>query len=156
MSGDIEFADQEDFDHVLMDYEPLRTDRRFCPHCSKSLSLKTFKAHKRRFYNSQSEVWYKSQWMSETQSLASSSSSSLEDLELYSPPDAIGESEEDLDDSESPPMSDALSERAPDSEMTRSSTSESEGICALLCIHFICSSLCKRLVCGVGKPSIGS
>ena len=49
--------------------------------------------------------------MSETQSLASSSSSSLEDLELYSPPDAIGESEEDLDDSESPPMSDALSER---------------------------------------------
>ena len=36
-----------------------RTDRRHCPHCNKWLSLKTYKNHKRKFYDLKSDYWYK-------------------------------------------------------------------------------------------------
>lgn len=36
----------------------LVVERRQCRHCNKSLSLKTYKAHKRRFYDSANDVWF--------------------------------------------------------------------------------------------------
>ena len=35
----------------------LRTDQRFCPHCNKLLSYKTFRAHKRLYYDEPREEW---------------------------------------------------------------------------------------------------
>lgn len=37
----------------------LKVNRRHCPHCTEQLSIKTFKAHKRRYYDSQTGVWLK-------------------------------------------------------------------------------------------------
>ena len=36
----------------------VRTDRRFCPHCNKLLSYKTFRAHKRLYYDEFKDEWY--------------------------------------------------------------------------------------------------
>lgn len=36
----------------------LRTDQRFCPHCNNLLSYKTYRAHKRLYYNETEETWY--------------------------------------------------------------------------------------------------
>ena len=35
----------------------LRIDQRFCPHCNNFLSYKTFRAHKRLYYNETEETW---------------------------------------------------------------------------------------------------
>ena len=32
------------------------SSRRFCPHCSESLSLKTFKTHKRLYYDEDADI----------------------------------------------------------------------------------------------------
>lgn len=37
-----------------------RPDRRTCPHCSRSVSFKTYKIHQRLFYNPAVDVWSKS------------------------------------------------------------------------------------------------
>ena len=37
----------------------LKIDRRYCPHCNEQLSARTFKAHKRRYYDSQRGEWTK-------------------------------------------------------------------------------------------------
>ena len=37
----------------------LRVERRNCPHCDGLVSLKTFKAHKRRFFDAASGRWLK-------------------------------------------------------------------------------------------------
>lgn len=34
-----------------------RVERRYCPHCNKNPSLKTFKAHKRLYFNVQQDTW---------------------------------------------------------------------------------------------------
>ena len=34
-----------------------RPDRRTCPHCSRSVSFKTYKIHQRLFYNPDLDVW---------------------------------------------------------------------------------------------------
>lgn len=34
--------------------------RRICPHCSKSVSFKTYKAHRRLFYDRSNDVWLSS------------------------------------------------------------------------------------------------
>ena len=36
----------------------LRTDHRFCPHCNELLSYKTFRAHKRLYYDEHKDEWY--------------------------------------------------------------------------------------------------
>ena len=36
-----------------------RPDRRTCPHCCRSVSLKTYKIHQRLFYNPALDVWSK-------------------------------------------------------------------------------------------------
>ena len=38
----------------------LRVERRNCPHCDCLVSLKTFKAHKRRYFDAASGRWLKS------------------------------------------------------------------------------------------------
>ena len=38
----------------------LRVERRNCPHCDDLVSIKTFKAHKRRFFDAASGHWLKS------------------------------------------------------------------------------------------------
>lgn len=38
----------------------LRVERRHCPHCNKSLSLRTYKAHKRLHFDDASNVWVSS------------------------------------------------------------------------------------------------
>lgn len=35
----------------------LRVERRHCPHCKKYLSLKTYKAHKRLYFDRNDNVW---------------------------------------------------------------------------------------------------
>lgn len=35
----------------------LIVERRRCPHCNQNLSLKTYKAHKRRYYNLVNDTW---------------------------------------------------------------------------------------------------
>ena len=36
----------------------VRTDQRFCPHCSKLLCYKTFRAHKRLYHDETNDEWY--------------------------------------------------------------------------------------------------
>lgn len=36
----------------------LHVARRHCPHCNKYISLKTFKAHRRLYHNSENGEWY--------------------------------------------------------------------------------------------------
>ena len=45
-------TDQEFFEHEYL------TSRRYCPHCKKSLSIKTYKAHKRLFYIASTKSWH--------------------------------------------------------------------------------------------------
>lgn len=35
----------------------MRVERRCCPHCKKNLSLKTYKAHKRLYFNELDDSW---------------------------------------------------------------------------------------------------
>jgi len=37
----------------------LVVDRRWCEHCDQGLSLKTYKAHRRLYYNQEREEWLK-------------------------------------------------------------------------------------------------
>lgn len=59
----------------------LRVNRRHCPHCDGYISLKTYKAHRRRYYDSESDTWHKIQF-----------------------PDDL---DDGLDDVDSPPMSES-------------------------------------------------
>ena len=34
-----------------------KVDRRFCPHCGKNVSYKTYKSHKRLYFNPTSSTW---------------------------------------------------------------------------------------------------
>lgn len=36
----------------------IRTERTLCPHCDQFLTLKTFKAHKRRYYDVSTNTWF--------------------------------------------------------------------------------------------------
>ena len=35
----------------------LKVQRKLCPHCNKDVSMKTFKSHKRKFYDADSKRW---------------------------------------------------------------------------------------------------
>lgn len=50
-----------------------------CPHCGKNLNLKTFKEHRRLYYDSNRKSWNKCEG---TDSQSASSTSLLEELEL--------------------------------------------------------------------------
>ena len=35
-----------------------RPDQRMCPHCNQIVSYKTYRAHKRLYYNSETNAWF--------------------------------------------------------------------------------------------------
>lgn len=37
----------------------VRVERRFCPHCEQSISIKTYRVHKRRFFDGTTKQWIK-------------------------------------------------------------------------------------------------
>ena len=43
--------------HTESHRKVLIVERRRCPHCDQNLSIKTYKAHKRRYYNLVNETW---------------------------------------------------------------------------------------------------
>jgi hypothetical protein len=61
----------------------IRTDRWVCPHCDQLLSTKTFKAHKRRYFDASSNSWLTKQsldhtgdaWLEQDSTLSSAESS---------------------------------------------------------------------------------
>ena len=57
----------------------LKVDRRWCPHCEQNLLLKTYKAHKRMYYDP-----VKHQWLTKTSSLAEGPSNDCESVDYYS------------------------------------------------------------------------
>ena len=48
----------------------LRTERWLCPHCDQLLSVKTFKAHKRTYYDASRNTWLKKSCAQSTSRLA--------------------------------------------------------------------------------------
>lgn len=40
-----------------MERRIIKVDRRYCPHCQSYLSIKTFKAHRRLFFNEDTTSW---------------------------------------------------------------------------------------------------
>ena len=54
---DFDFTSQEDFASIsrvesgTTGRQPYRTNRRTCPHCQELVSMKTFKTHRRLFYD---------------------------------------------------------------------------------------------------------
>ena len=44
-------SDAEEPEAIYTSRDHFKTDRRTCPHCHQLLSLKTYRAHKRLFYN---------------------------------------------------------------------------------------------------------
>lgn len=66
----------------------IRTDRWLCPHCDQLLSAKTFKAHKRRYFDTSSNSWLTKQSLE----LARNVQSVLEQDDTLSSPES---SEED-------------------------------------------------------------
>lgn len=61
--------------------------RRLCPHCDESVSLKTYKAHRRMYYDSSNDRWSYRQRFEEH----ISSSDSDNGMASESPPHTIGE-----------------------------------------------------------------
>ena len=49
----------------------IRTDRWLCPHCDQLLSTKTFKAHKRRYFDALSNSWFTKQSLEPTRHVQS-------------------------------------------------------------------------------------
>ena len=52
---------------VRSDRSLLRVSRRLCPHCDKRVSFKTFKAHKRLYYDPARDHWFTSVSVPESQ-----------------------------------------------------------------------------------------
>lgn len=61
--------------------------RRLCPHCDESVSLKTYKSHRRMYYDSSNDTWSHRQRFEEQLS----SPDSDDDKASESPPHTIGE-----------------------------------------------------------------
>lgn len=47
----------DDLCNQIESQQKLAVERRKCPHCNQNLSLKTFKAHKRRYYDRVNHTW---------------------------------------------------------------------------------------------------
>lgn len=76
----------------------LRINRRVCPHCNQIVSLKTYKAHKRLFYDIES-----AKWICTVNSCESSPSSSVDILNDEAPPTSFGSSNCPMDIEHDPP-----------------------------------------------------
>ena len=60
-------------------------DRRLCPHCDESVSVKTYKAHRRMYYDPTSDKWSHRRTLIREQTSVSDS----DDL-IDSPPQSVG------------------------------------------------------------------
>ena len=116
-----------------------------CPHCSRSLNIKTFKEHKRLFYSEQSSTWI----ISNDDSDGDSSDISIEPGEMPESVHKAGEisSYEQFSDVSSdmevisePPL------EAPYSSGSPASPSDAEGMPLILCkLRCIFSSSCNTI-----------
>lgn len=78
----------------------LVVERRRCPHCNQNLSLKTYKAHKRRYYDRVNDIW-----LTKT---AKEQPDNFESSDTESPPSICENDYESMDDGDtylSPPPS---------------------------------------------------
>ena len=64
--------------------------RRLCPHCNESVSLKTYKAHRRMYYDSINDRWSYRQAFTEQISSSDSDSDAPDLAASESPPHSIG------------------------------------------------------------------
>ena len=72
----------------------LRVERRTCPHCDSLVSLKTYKAHKRRYFDSVSETWLTTRTIYDGQDNAETPPRLIpEPIETHVPTDTPGNSE---------------------------------------------------------------
>lgn len=76
--------------------EVLRVERRLCQHCGQSLSMKTYKAHKRLFFDAEDDTWVTSLFHTYTPASANSAESPpqsgeeyVPDAEEFSPPNVM-------------------------------------------------------------------
>lgn len=79
------------------EHRTVRTSRRLCPHCDQCVSFKTYKAHRRLYYDPASD-----RWLGKTADLTAASSTSDVCTDLDQPPSSFGENME-LDDSDEIP-----------------------------------------------------
>lgn len=103
--------DDQDMLHVT---KRVRTDQRYCPHCSRVLCYKTFKSHKRLYYNSETNDWYQLPGDVEVENMKEKASPppDLEcdtDGEEPHSPLQLDEDQPSLTSEESSPLSDAAS-----------------------------------------------
>ena len=76
----------------------VRTSRRLCPHCNQSVSFKTFKAHRRLYYDSAHD-----QWLGKADDSTRASSTIEMSVDCDLPPTSFGENSMELDDSNDTP-----------------------------------------------------
>ena len=88
----------------------VKVDRRFCPHCKRSVSIKTFKAHKRLYFDSSTNSWHhQSESLSERDVLSSDESTDSPPGSVGSVPSISADPDFSLDTTVSEPESDNLS-----------------------------------------------
>ena len=72
----------------------VHTSRRLCPHCNQNVSFKTYKAHRRLYYDSASD-----RWLGKAADGDSASSTTEMSADGDLPPTSFGENSMELDDS---------------------------------------------------------
>ena len=65
----------------------LRIERRHCPHCSRNVSLKTFKMHKRLYYDDECDKWLVSGGSCDSRKSSSESELECDSIQFYSFPE---------------------------------------------------------------------
>lgn len=67
---------------------------RICPHCSKELNIKTYKEHRRLYYDSSTSKWYV---VEKTEPLIENDSSSSSDTSLFTTSPEMSEGDDGMD-----------------------------------------------------------
>ena len=115
---------------IMLSRKRIKRTYKICPHCNKEINIKTFKAHKRLYYNDVSKAWIVQSVSKRTISYESDSS------ECSLPPSMpeLSESEEQSDEVDLCDPND----RNPDAMHVGTSSSSSstphEGDCDILCV----------------------
>lgn len=74
----------------------LAVERQWCPHCKQHLSLKTYKAHERMYYDPVRRYWFaKTSTMTDEAEEEASSNNSSNDIYSESPPLSEGDAKMD-------------------------------------------------------------
>ena len=85
-------------DNLSDEHHIVRTSRRLCPHCNQSVSFKTFKAHRRRYYDPASD-----RWLGNAEDDFTVFSSTEKPADNDGPPISFGENSMDLDSNDAAP-----------------------------------------------------